>query len=396
MCQHAGNRRNPHTRVSPAGQIFVNFFPQFCKILGAFLICVFASNFAYGACDVVFKNVDNDTEFSETNIDWCIFSIDGMRCKKGNDYIIHQGSLSPEKVNSVPISGIDGANRERSREIYFKCDKWDNGKYIAYGCKDNYRNGTVIGKGFVVKNSDVYDACVNGCRLCFEELCYGSIKEMQWVYENLNDGQSTGVWVSLTTTDEDVTDRNDLTLDKLTSAFDTKSKTEIPVNNMSMPDREVAESVVFKCDKWENGEYFGYECADGYKGGTQLNDYDNRQYYDKCVAQGQEADVIGSQNSYNEAGNQKQIQNAQAVWKTFTDWVDNGKSAWRTKDGDFNKARLISDATASVVLGTVGGVVSSKIIKKKQIEKGFDVLHCTVGGQTVADWGDEFTIGLGK
>ena len=95
---------------------------------------------------------------------------------------------------------------------------------------------------------------------------------------------------------------------------------------------------------------------------------------------------------------QKAISEASKVWDEFVAYAkdDSNKTVWKTKDGEFNKARLISDATASVVLGTVGGVVSSKIIKKKQIEKGFDVLHCTVGGQTVADWGDEFTIGLGK
>ncbi len=43
-------------------------------------------------------------------------------------------------------------------------------------------------------------------------------------------------------------------------------------------------------------------------------------------------------------------------------------------------ARLASDLTAGVVLGTVGGVVSGVVIKKKQVEKGFDALHCTVGG----------------
>lgn len=69
-------------------------------------------------------------------------------------------------------------------------------------------------------------------------------------------------------------------------------------------------------------------------------------------------------------------------------------SVWKDKEGKFNKARLASDLTAGVVLGTVGGVVSGVVIKKKQIEKGFEALHCTVGGQKVADWGDEFMVGF--
>lgn len=71
-------------------------------------------------------------------------------------------------------------------------------------------------------------------------------------------------------------------------------------------------------------------------------------------------------------------------------------SVWKNAEGKFNTARLASDLTAGVVLGTVGGVVSGVVIKKKQVEKGFDALHCTVGGQKVADWGDEFNIGLRK
>ena len=68
------------------------------------------------------------------------------------------------------------------------------------------------------------------------------------------------------------------------------------------------------------------------------------------------------------------------------------KTVWRTEKGKFNTARLVSDTTAGVVLGTVGGIVSGKIIKKKQLEKGFDVLQCTIGGQKMADYGDTFQV----
>jgi hypothetical protein len=80
----------------------------------------------------------------------------------------------------------------------------------------------------------------------------------------------------------------------------------------------------------------------------------------------------------------------------FATIVGGKKDVWKDADGNFNTKRLASDLTAGVVLGTVGGVVSGVVIKKKQIEKGFEALHCTVGGQTVADWGDTFTVGLTK
>lgn len=69
-------------------------------------------------------------------------------------------------------------------------------------------------------------------------------------------------------------------------------------------------------------------------------------------------------------------------------------SVWRTADGKFNTARLASDSIAGVVLGTVGGVVTSTIMKKSQIRNGLEYIKCVVGGQTVASYDDQFSVGL--
>ncbi len=69
-------------------------------------------------------------------------------------------------------------------------------------------------------------------------------------------------------------------------------------------------------------------------------------------------------------------------------------SKWKTAEGNFNTARLMTDLSAGVVLGTVGGVVTSVLVKKKQVEEGFEDLKCTIGGQVVGNWGDEFRVGL--
>jgi hypothetical protein len=69
-------------------------------------------------------------------------------------------------------------------------------------------------------------------------------------------------------------------------------------------------------------------------------------------------------------------------------------SVWKTADGKFNVARLASDSIAGVVLGTAGGIITSNVVKKNQIKRGFDDVMCTVGGQSVADWGDEFRVGI--
>ena len=69
------------------------------------------------------------------------------------------------------------------------------------------------------------------------------------------------------------------------------------------------------------------------------------------------------------------------------------RSVWKTADGKFNTACLLSDSIAGVVLGTAGGLITANVVKKNQIEEGFEDLRCTIGGQAVADWGDEFSVG---
>lgn len=70
------------------------------------------------------------------------------------------------------------------------------------------------------------------------------------------------------------------------------------------------------------------------------------------------------------------------------------RSVWKDKSGNFNTARLASDSIAGVVLGTAGGLITSNVVKKNQIESGFEDIKCTIGGQNVADWGDQFRVGI--
>ncbi|MCL2748576.1 MAG: hypothetical protein FWE50_00690 [Alphaproteobacteria bacterium] len=67
-------------------------------------------------------------------------------------------------------------------------------------------------------------------------------------------------------------------------------------------------------------------------------------------------------------------------------------SAWKNAEGKFNTARLASDSIAGATLGAVGGIVSAVVTKKHQIKKGFEDLNCTLSGEKIADWGDEFQI----
>ncbi len=83
------------------------------------------------------------------------------------------------------------------------------------------------------------------------------------------------------------------------------------------------------------------------------------------------------------------------IYATLQAQVDGfGRSVWKNKDGGFNTSRLASDSIAAVVLGTAGGLITSNVIKKNQISGGFEDIQCTVGGQSVAGWGDEFRVGI--
>ena len=77
----------------------------------------------------------------------------------------------------------------------------------------------------------------------------------------------------------------------------------------------------------------------------------------------------------------------------YSSFFNADRSVWKNEDGEFNTARLLSDSIAGVVLGTAGGLVTANVVKKNQLAEGFEDLRCTVGGQTVADWGDEFSVG---
>lgn len=70
------------------------------------------------------------------------------------------------------------------------------------------------------------------------------------------------------------------------------------------------------------------------------------------------------------------------------------KSVWKDAEGNFNTARLASDSIAGVVLGTAGGIITSKLVKKNQLKQGFEDIKCSIGGQNVASYGDSFSVGM--
>lgn len=88
------------------------------------------------------------------------------------------------------------------------------------------------------------------------------------------------------------------------------------------------------------------------------------------------------------------VNNAYSQLTAIHDKFRDKKSVWKDAEGNFNTARLASDSIAGVVLGTAGGLITSHVVKKNQVENGFEDIKCTIGGQNVAEWGDQFRVGI--
>ena len=122
----------------------------------------------------------------------------------------------------------------------------------------------------------------------------------------------------------------------------------------------------------------------------------NKEWKDnKCVEKASDAPVVSDEPKV-PVVSKEDFEAAKSAVDDFFEKADKKASGWKDATGKVNAKRIASDVTAGVVLGTVGGVVSGVVIKKKQIEKGFEVLHCAIGGQSVANWGDTFSVGLKK
>ena len=111
-----------------------------------------------------------------------------------------------------------------------------------------------------------------------------------------------------------------------------------------------------------------------------------------CTKSDEVTVVVEEAKSVDTSASRKAILAAENVLKN----IESGfkVSVWKDEEGKFNTARLASDSIAGVVLGTAGGLITSSVIKKHQIEDGFEDINCVIGGQSVAGWGDEFSVGV--
>ncbi len=144
------------------------------------------------------------------------------------------------------------------------------------------------------------------------------------------------------------------------------------------PDKEI-------CDNMVDAKWLGGRCV------CNDDDYEYRNgkcvKTDKTVEREAKAKLTADQNA-----SRGKITTLSTTLKEMQEGFK--VTVWRNEDGTFNTTRLASDSIAAVVLGTTGGLVTSHVVKKNQVNKGFDDIQCTVGGQSVAGWGDEFRVGI--
>jgi len=208
----------------------------------------------------------------------------------------------------------------------------------------------------------------------------------QWQYNNDKTGQCVAKG-SAVNNDTPVckTGSGDL---KVGESFDDVSAEDCAQIEKTETSVDLVESWKIICETGLKIKCRPYTCINGYK----VNEQTGKCVEDKAA---QAAAAAAAAAAVAEAQRQQEIDAAKKVVADFFESAQGDKNVWKNAEGKFNTARLASDMTAGVVLGTVGGVVSGVVIKKKQVQKGFEALHCTVGGQKVADWGDTFWVGLG-
>lgn len=151
-----------------------------------------------------------------------------------------------------------------------------------------------------------------------------------------------------------------------------------------------------------------YENTQAFTDGQKQELYGILDEYTRKLSDGQRAEVQGMIENYvnplvrglNTKINlesdrrvaESRVASAMSVLNAFAASAD--VSVWKNAEGKFNGVRLASDSVAGVVLGTAGGLISNSLIKKSQTKKGFEDIHCTVGGQFVADYDDDFAVGI--
>jgi len=67
-------------------------------------------------------------------------------------------------------------------------------------------------------------------------------------------------------------------------------------------------------------------------------------------------------------------------------------SGWKTADGNFNGLRMGVDIAGGAVVGTTSGVLTNVLMKKSQLNSGYEAVRCEFGRGESVKWGDSFIV----
>ena len=249
-----------------------------------------------------------------------------------------------------------------------KCKKDEQVNSTGDGCVSNSANGNCpYDDGTSAKTGDVMD--ITNCVLSSlahvkdngKSQCKSTCESDGWIYELRPDACESGYVVS---------DDKKSCVDKTTVA----AEKDVSSTETLTDSKQVA------CGKIIGAQWIDGEC--------------------KCTTAGWVMNATGTQCIKGEALIKAERlsasrTNISRLYKKLNSMSNDFKvSVWRDKQGNFNTSRLASDSIAAVVLGTTGALVTSSIVKKNQVSSGFEDINCQIGGQTVAGWGDEFSVGM--
>lgn len=309
--------------------------------------------------DTRLNNIDSaDWFFNEDGGSSYLKKIDGYYAK--DKFITDLVSVDGKKISDIQL------NSEKVASVKFKCSGWDGNadQQFAYDCNYGYEGGKTVAEDNELRYECVEPELSGGCTLKFSD---GTLDNINYAWWSLDEDSGPSIKIKKV-------DGSDAESKPIT---DLVSVNGSPVDIQTDPAKVI--SVRFKCGGFDSNvdQQFAYFCSYGYAGGKIVAEDNNLRY--QCVA---DTDVS---NTSNDTLN----------WKQLNDMLNkhfSKSNQWKNDQGKFNTARLASDSIAATVLGTVGGVVTSVVMKKAQAKKGFESMKCTINGQDVAGYGDEFSV----
>lgn len=411
------------------------------KKLSVLFVLLCLPTFAFGdVCSLSFRGGYKTEKKVVTAVWWgdgmvSLEDASGSAVQVNGDFGYDYKDVSLDKLESVNGKHISVPNFLYGSFVVFNCDKWQNGEYFAYSCGSGFQGVNKVGTYLNV--IDMYEECIKKAQtsdknggVAAATTKSGSVmkndpnaigildcvigKAAGWEEENYDCSAKHESW------SHNYHSTKAICKKFVADAYYKKYKDNTGMTGRDWPD------YVGKLPELIDGKYMlrcvATECEDGYElardkngnsqGWCRKKSADKNEKADTGEKSGSgQGDTAESNNGESKSGDDNNVTEGESAKETTQGKIEKSddvfakidldlikyfskSSVWKKDDGSFNTARLASDSIAGVVLGTTGGIITSNVIKKNQIKKGFEDLKCTIGGQSVAAYGDEFSVGV--